>query len=175
MAVIGLFQKIAKKDITKPKDVAMSKKISGACDTTTITIEKNGRKHEIYCEFTMTVENDGIGDYEYWGFKGYDAGVDYFVLDEIEYCELVRTGRVENEADIPSWADDYEVYKDKDGKTYYVWEHRREIEPNQEILSKIDKYVGTLCVDDYVPEPDYDDEDKDYYDPAWDMPGGRNW
>jgi len=27
-------------------------------------------------------ENDGIGSYEYWGMKGYDAGQDYPVLND---------------------------------------------------------------------------------------------
>ena len=29
------------------------------------------------------IENDGIGSYEFWGAKGYDAGTDYVVIEEI--------------------------------------------------------------------------------------------
>jgi len=29
-------------------------------------------------------ENDGIGSYEYWGFRGYDAGHNYIEMDGIE-------------------------------------------------------------------------------------------
>ena len=32
----------------------------------------------------MTWENDGIGSYEFWGFKGYDKGTDYAVCEDIK-------------------------------------------------------------------------------------------
>jgi len=32
-----------------------------------------------------SVENDGIGSYEYWGFKGYDHGHDYFIVENITW------------------------------------------------------------------------------------------
>lgn len=32
---------------------------------------------EIECKVEWTNESTGIGSYEYWGFKGYDKGVDY--------------------------------------------------------------------------------------------------
>lgn len=37
---------------------------------TTVYVEKNGREHEIQVEFGVSVENDGIGPYEYWGVEG---------------------------------------------------------------------------------------------------------
>jgi hypothetical protein len=32
-----------------------------------------------------SVENDGIGSYEYWGFKGYDKGHNYFIVENITW------------------------------------------------------------------------------------------
>lgn len=37
-----------------------------------------------------TIENDGIGSYEYWGYKGFDAGTDY-----VEGC-ITITFNIEN-------------------------------------------------------------------------------
>jgi hypothetical protein len=42
----------------------------------------------------ISMENDGIGAYEYWGFKGYDHGHDYML------CEGNSAGRVTLEVDI---------------------------------------------------------------------------
>ena len=33
----------------------------------------------------LTAENDGIGGYEYCGFKGYDRGQDYFIVEDISW------------------------------------------------------------------------------------------
>jgi hypothetical protein len=38
---------------------------------------------EFDCE--LHSENDGIGSYEFWGSKCYDAGNDYLVLDEMKW------------------------------------------------------------------------------------------
>jgi len=38
---------------------------------------------EIDAEIKWTNENDGIGSYEFWGFRGYDAGQDYMDIYEI--------------------------------------------------------------------------------------------
>jgi hypothetical protein len=38
---------------------------------------------EFDCE--LHSENDGIGSYEFWGSKYYDAGNDYLVLDEMKW------------------------------------------------------------------------------------------
>ena len=39
---------------------------------------------EILCNVEYHMENDGIGPYEYWGAKYFDAGEDYIVIDEIK-------------------------------------------------------------------------------------------
>jgi len=41
---------------------------------------------EIECNVQYHIENDGIGSYEFWGFKGYDAGQDYPEIDSIYPC-----------------------------------------------------------------------------------------
>ena len=57
-------------------------------------------EHEIKCDFDVDVENDGIGEYEYWGAKGYDKGTDYLVLTDVYDCKLIRSGRVEKKEEI---------------------------------------------------------------------------
>lgn len=45
-------------------------------------------EHIITVTFTVskyTIENDGIGKYEFWGRSGYDKGVDYRIAEEISY------------------------------------------------------------------------------------------
>jgi len=38
---------------------------------------------EVECEVTFHVENNGIGWYEYWGQKCFDAGENYAEIDDI--------------------------------------------------------------------------------------------
>ena len=38
---------------------------------------------ELECKVTFHIENNGIGPYEYWGFKGYDSGQNYIEIDSI--------------------------------------------------------------------------------------------
>jgi hypothetical protein len=40
---------------------------------------------EVELEAEITLENDGIGSYEYWGMKCYDAGTDYYEVTGLEY------------------------------------------------------------------------------------------
>ena len=42
-----------------------------------------------YCDCTM--ENSGIGSYEYWGSQEYDAGDDYLVCEHIEWDKELYT------------------------------------------------------------------------------------
>ena len=44
----------------------------------------------------LTHENSGIGYYEYWGAKGYDAGVDYWEMEDVKWHEERYTPK-ENE------------------------------------------------------------------------------
>ena len=44
-------------------------------------IESGEELIEVGFDCKLHPENDGIGSYEFWGSTGYDAGVDYLVLD----------------------------------------------------------------------------------------------
>lgn len=54
-------------------------------------------------------ENDGIGAYEYWGAKGYDAGSNYVVINDwsFDHKDFTDTGIAEInsaiEHEIPKW------------------------------------------------------------------------
>lgn len=131
---------------------------------------ENFGEHEVEATFSITIENDGIGWYEYWGAKCYDAGTDYPVLDEIEDVYLVRCGQVKDKEDIPKCTGiTYSPIKDKETKEIigYHWEHRRAINANDEIEEAISNYLDEADPDDYMdyPEPDYDDYDD--YDDRW--------
>lgn len=39
---------------------------------------------DIEVTYDYHIENDGIGSYEYWGFKGYDKGTDYLVVENVK-------------------------------------------------------------------------------------------
>jgi hypothetical protein len=48
-------------------------------------IESGEELIEVEFDCELHPENDGIGSYEFWGSTGYDAGVDYLVLDDIKW------------------------------------------------------------------------------------------
>jgi hypothetical protein len=48
-----------------------------------------GNITDVLCTIEFEIKNDGIGHYEFWGSKGYDAGVDYAVIDSISWDRLV--------------------------------------------------------------------------------------
>ena len=142
------------------------KKINGGLKmaSATIYVEKN-YEHEIECEFSVDIENDGIGPYEYWGFKCYDYGTDYAVLDEIYECRMVRSGRVENKEDAPKCANKISKHVEYGtGKEYYIWTHYRNIKPTNEIENKIIEYIEETPLSELVDYPDYDDCYDDYHD-----------
>jgi len=45
-------------------------------------IEIDDTKYDVLVSYHW--EKDGIGAYEFWGFKGYDPGIIYPVIEEIE-------------------------------------------------------------------------------------------
>ena len=55
--------------------------------TFTRTYDLPTREEPVTITFTIhwSIENDGIGPYEYWGAKGYDKGQDYAVIDSVEF------------------------------------------------------------------------------------------
>ena len=57
---------------------------------------------EIFANLSdFEVENDGIGEYEYWGAKSYDAGTDYLHLEELQWDKSKYTD--EQIAFIDNW------------------------------------------------------------------------
>lgn len=56
-------------------------------DKFTRTYDLPTREEPLTLTFTVywSIENDGIGPYEYWGAKGYDKGQDYAVIDSVEF------------------------------------------------------------------------------------------
>ena len=49
--------------------------------------------HEIYFSIEMSIKNDSIGRYEWWGSKGYDRQEDYLVIDEISELYLLYNNK----------------------------------------------------------------------------------
>lgn len=49
--------------------------------------------HEIYFSIEMSIKNDSIGRYEWWGSKGYDRQEDYLVIDEIRELYLLYNNK----------------------------------------------------------------------------------
>ena len=39
---------------------------------------------EVWTNVTYTIENDGIGAYEFWGSRGFDRGYDYANIKDIK-------------------------------------------------------------------------------------------
>lgn len=61
---------------------------------------------EVDVEVDYSVQNNGIGEYEYWGCKGFDRGVDYA---EIESVDWDKTGFSEEEIKLIESAIDKEI------------------------------------------------------------------
>jgi hypothetical protein len=52
----------------------------------------------------FTVENDGIGSYEFWGQKCYDKGNDYLNLEELDWNKNLYTA--EQNLTIDNWVNE---------------------------------------------------------------------
>jgi hypothetical protein len=59
---------------------------------------------DIVFEVEMHTENDGIGNYEFHGSRGYDAGTDSWIVDEIKWDKSIYNDQ-EN-TDIAKWLDE---------------------------------------------------------------------
>lgn len=134
--------------------------------TVYIECEKFG-EHEIEVGFDCHVENDGIGWYEYWGAREYDAGTDYVVFDEVYSATLVRSGFVKEKEDAPKIKNitfaEKRNWKTKEHDGWF-WYHRRDIKASDVICEAVEKYVDDAPMDDVIDryEPDYDDYDDRY-------------
>ena len=47
-------------------------------------------------EGDIQIQNDGIGSYEFWGMKGYDAGVDYKICETITWDRTLYSDEQNN-------------------------------------------------------------------------------
>lgn len=91
-------------------------------------IDKNGKDHRLDIDFDYTVGNDGIGEYEYWGCRCYDAGSNYIEEVNINKITLVREClKASRREDIPKGA--FEIRKDKNGNGW-TYSMGRKIDPD---------------------------------------------
>jgi hypothetical protein len=101
-------------------------------------------------EFTgeLSLENDGIGSYEYWGAKFYDAGTNYFQLQDL------------------TW--DTTQYTDEQNKAI------QEYVDNSDNWSAIEEKMSESLFENMGPdEPDYEPDD---CEPDYDAEfGGVDW
>ena len=51
---------------------------------------------EVELSCYLIKENDGIGSYEYWGSREYDAGEDYIVVEEMKWDKSLYTEEQNN-------------------------------------------------------------------------------
>jgi hypothetical protein len=56
--------------------------------TTWITLDEDFNEMDIEVEVTYSLENTGIGGYEYWGSKEFDKGQDYIEIEDIEVLNI---------------------------------------------------------------------------------------
>lgn len=54
------------------------------------SFEYDGRMFSMSVNYEVEWENDGIGHYEYWGSKEFDAGHDYAVVSDYEVSDLIE-------------------------------------------------------------------------------------
>lgn len=96
----------------------------------TVYVEtKHNEEVRIDVEFEYHIKNDGIGWYEFWGSKEYDAGTNYPEIDEITDAWLVRERiRASTKEEIPDIEGIFEIHKNEDGT--YTYSHRRRINPD---------------------------------------------
>jgi hypothetical protein len=102
---------------------------------TYISHPRSGSEHLVEITFNYWIGNDGIGSYEFWGSKGFDAGHDYVEEFEVKEWSLISLS----------------------GKT------RRTYGIIPEYIAKavesyVEKYEGELMEDNGPDEPDYDEE-----------------
>lgn len=72
-----------------------------------ISYIKDGQDIFLEVEFygDMILENNGIGSYEYWGYRGYDHGQDYYECEGVDWDKPCYTE--EENAAIQQYVDEY--------------------------------------------------------------------
>jgi outer membrane receptor for Fe3+-dicitrate len=57
----------------------------------TITVElESGAEIEADLTLDISIDNDGIGAYEFWGARGFDAGSDYITVEGIKINSILH-------------------------------------------------------------------------------------
>jgi hypothetical protein len=76
------------------------------------TVNVLGEELEIEFDVDYYIENDGIGDYEYWGAKGHDAGSDYPIVEEVKWDESLyetwQNAEIKKQTESDSFTDSIE-------------------------------------------------------------------
>ena len=125
-------------------------------------------EHEVEVEFSCYLEKNESYD-DYYEDKEYDDSNSCAILDEIKSAFIVRNGFVKNKKDAPKVSDiEFKSVKDEKTKKIigYNWIHRREIQPNDEIYEKLNKYIDEDSeledvIDGY--NADYDEKENNDY------------
>lgn len=125
---------------------------------------ENGNEHRLDVEFEYTVNNNGIGSYEYWGHMEYDEGTDY--VDDVTLTDvyLVREYNIaKTKEDIPKNA--FEIRENKE-KGYWTYSVAREIDTD----GVYEEYCIEEIEEKYEFENDFEgpDEDDRWDDDDWD-------
>lgn len=119
----------------------------------------NNHEHELAVEFDYTIGNDGIGSYEYWGAKCYDAGTDYIEDVVITSIEVFKS--------FPKKDKNGNIIKNKNG-SISMKDISKEIDIEK--LSCVDletleeKIKEEFDFEKNGEEPDYDDDDYRFSD-----------
>lgn len=54
-------------------------------------VSESGSEHAVTFEIECSVENGGVGRYEYWGIHGYDKGADHIVRDSEPVLHMLHS------------------------------------------------------------------------------------
>lgn len=97
---------------------------------------KSGWAHDVEAIIEYTVNNDGIGAYEFWGERCYDYGHDYIEEAYPVNAKLLRIRYVSSRDQIPKIKGIHNVrYHEK--SNVWSYEHVRPIDPNTEALEQL--------------------------------------
>lgn len=114
----------------------------------------NNHEHELAVEFDYTIGNDGIGSYEYWGARCYDAGTDYIEEVIIIGIEVLKS--------FPKKDKNGNIVKNKNG-SILMKDIFREIDIEKlscvDLETLEDKIKEEFDFENDCEEPDYSDDD----------------
>lgn len=115
--------------------------------STTVKLDGIKHEHDIDICLAYSVGCSGIGWYEYWGAKCYDAGQPCVEDYEIDEAYIVRSCFVKGRH-VPTLSGISSIRRTADG---YVYTHRRPIPIDHPIVEE----AGELFVENYQPDEDF--------------------